>query len=92
MAAVAYCSEDKALLEKCLISKKGDSIVKATIKEMLPSDAAALLRMLVDRLRSKPSRGTNLSTWIRETLMNHAGYLMQAPGVMPVLTTLYQVQ
>ena len=36
-------------------------------------------------------RGQQLAVWIRAVLLHHTAYLMAAPGVQPVLTSLYQV-
>lgn len=85
----ALRSEDRALLERCL-SVGNERIIRNTVRRLLPMDAAAFLKAAIERLQSKPARGSQLSHWIRAVLVFHAGYLMAAPGVQPYLTSLYQ--
>ncbi len=49
------------------------------------------LQSAVDRLLSRPNRAVQLVPWIRAVLHHHTAYLMSAPGVQPVLTSLFQV-
>lgn len=86
----ALRSEDRAMLERCL-SVGNERIIQNTVRRLLPADAAAFLKAAIERLQTKPSRGSQLSTWIRAVLTCHAGYLMAAPALQPYLTGLYQV-
>jgi U3 small nucleolar RNA-associated protein 5 len=86
----ALRSGDKALLERCL-GLSDARVVRNSVRRLLPMDAAALLRACVERLQSRPVRGQQLAGWIRAVLLHHTAYLMAAPGVQPVMTSLYQV-
>lgn len=86
----ALRSGDRALLERCL-GLSDARVVRNSVRRLLPMDAAALLRACVERLQSRPARGQQLAAWIRAVLLHHTAYLMAAPGVQPVLTSLYQV-
>ena len=86
----ALRSGDKALLERCL-GVSNDRIINNSVRRLVPADAALLLREAVARLQSKPARGQQLAGWVRAVLVHHTAYLMAAPGVQPVMTSLYQV-
>ncbi|KIY93949.1 hypothetical protein MNEG_14012 [Monoraphidium neglectum] len=85
----ALRSGDRGLLERCL-GLSDARVVRNSVRRLLPMDAAALLRACVERLQSRPVRGQQLAGWIRAVLLHHTAYLMAAPGVQPVLTSLYQ--
>jgi U3 small nucleolar RNA-associated protein 5 len=86
----ALRSGDKALLERCL-GVSNDRVINNSVRRLVPADAALLLREAVARLQSKPARGQQLAGWVRAVLVHHTAYLMAAPGVQPVMTSLYQV-
>ncbi len=86
----ALRSGDRTLMERCL-HVSNDRVISNSVARLVPMDAAALLRALVERLGSKPSRGQQLAAWVRAVLLHHTAYLMAAPGVQPIMTALYQV-
>ncbi|EIE18810.1 NUC189-domain-containing protein [Coccomyxa subellipsoidea C-169] len=85
----ALQAQDKALLEKCL-NTGNEAVIGASVRRLRPHHAAALLEAAVERLRSRANRGTALTAWIRAVLLHHTAYLMAAPGVLPILTSLSQ--
>jgi U3 small nucleolar RNA-associated protein 5 len=87
----ALRSADRSLLERCL-NVSNPRVINNSVRRLVPMDAAALLREAVARLQTKPSRGQQLAAWVRAVLVYHTAYLMSAPGVQPVLTSLYQVR
>ena len=97
----ALRAEDAALLERCLTAggasggrrrrggaRGGPSPLTATVAALAPSDAGALLRALVSRLRCRASRGGALAPWLAATLHCHAAYLVAAPGAARPLADL----
>ncbi|CAG9460364.1 unnamed protein product [Pedinophyceae sp. YPF-701] len=80
---------DKALLERCL-SVGNEKIITNTARRLLPVDAAAFLKAALERLQTHPKRAPQLVSWIRATLLHHAGYLMTAPAAQAPLASLYQ--
>lgn len=85
------CSNDRVLLERCL-SASSSVVIAQTVSRLLPLDAAALLRAVVDRLLGSPARAGQLAPWIKATLHHHTGYLMSAQAAQAPLAALYQVR
>ena len=82
----ALRSDDKQLLEKCF-SMSNEKVVKATVQQLAPQDAARLLQVAVQRLQSSPARGKQIAVWLRAVLMHHTAYLITAPGHSLLLIT-----
>ena len=55
-------------------------VVKATVQQLAPQDAACLLQVAVQHLQSSPARGKQIAVWLRAVLMYHTAYLITAPG------------
>lgn len=85
----ALRSNDHQLLEKCF-AMSNDKVVKSTVRQLAPADAARLLQVAVQRLQSSPHRGKQIAAWVRALLLYHTAYLISAPGVQGSLTGLYQ--
>jgi hypothetical protein len=85
------CSNDRALLEKCLAATN-TRVISNTLRRLLPTDAALFLKAAVDRMLSRPARAAQLAPWIKAVMHHHTGYLMSAPGVQAPMTALYQVR
>lgn len=75
----ALRSDDHQLLEKCF-AMSNERVVKSTVQQLPPQDAARLLQVAVQRLQSSPRRGKQIATWLRALLLHHTAYLMSAPG------------
>lgn len=80
----ALRSDDKQLLEKCF-SMSNDKVVKSTVQQLSPQDAARLLQVSVQRLQSSPARGKQIAVWLRAVLLYHTAHLISAPGSCTVL-------
>lgn len=76
----ALRSDDKQLLEKCF-SMSSEKVVKATVQQLAPPDAARLLQVAVQRLQASPARGKQIAIWLRAVLLCHTAYLITAPGL-----------
>lgn len=76
----ALRSNDHQLLEKCF-AMSNDKVVKSTVRQLAPADAARLLQVAVQRLQSSPHRGKQIAAWVRALLLYHTAYLISAPGV-----------
>ena len=66
-----------------------EKVVKATVQQLAPQDAARLLQVAVQRLQSSPARGKQIAVWLRAVLMYHTAYLITAPGDSLLLSTKY---
>lgn len=66
-----------------------EKVVKATVQQLAPQDAARLLQVAVQRLQSSPARGRQIAVWLRAVLMYHTAYLITAPGDSLLLSTKY---
>lgn len=86
----ALQSNDKLLLERCFTVRNKD-IIKKTVSRIRPTEASALLKCLVQRLQSSPSRGEQLTVWIRTVLVYHTAYLSSVSTTSGLLTYLYQI-
>lgn len=78
------------LLEKCLATTT-PRMVTNSVRRLVPTDAAQLLRAAVDRVLTRPARAVQLAPWIKALMHYHTGYLMTAPSARSPLTALYQV-
>lgn len=76
----ALRSNDHQLLEKCF-AMSNDKVMKSTVRQLAPADAARLLQVAVQRLQSSPHRGKQIAAWVRALLLYHTAYLISAPGV-----------
>ena len=76
----ALRSNDHQLLEKCF-AISNDKVMKSTVKQLAPQDAARLLQVAVQRLQSSPHRGKQIAAWLRALLLYHTAYLISAPGL-----------
>ena len=59
-----------------------DKVIKSTVQQLAPQDAARLLTVAVQRLQSSPKRGKQISAWVRALLLFHTAYLISAPGTL----------
>lgn len=75
----ALRSNDHQLLEKCF-AMSNDKVMKSTVQQLAPPDAARLLHVAVQRLQSSPHRGKQIAAWVRALLLYHTAYLISAPG------------
>ncbi|KAL3140509.1 hypothetical protein ABBQ32_005092 [Trebouxia sp. C0010 RCD-2024] len=75
----ALRSNDHQLLEKCF-AMSNDKVMKSTVRQLAPADAARLLQVAVQRLQSSPHRGKQIAAWVRALLLYHTAYLISAPG------------
>lgn len=78
----ALRSDDHQLLEKCF-AMSNDRVVKSSVQQLAPQDAARLVQVAVQRLQSSPRRGKQIATWLRALLLYHTAYLISAPGLPP---------
>lgn len=76
----ALRSDDHQLLEKCFAISSA-KVVKSTVQQLAPQDAARLLHVAVQRLQSSPKRGKQIAVWLRALLLFHTAYLISAPGM-----------
>lgn len=76
----ALRSNDHQLLEKCF-AMSNDKVIKSTVQQLAPQDAARLLQVAVQRLQSSPHRGKQIAAWLRALLLYHTAYLISAPGL-----------
>lgn len=81
----ALRSDDKQLLEKCF-SMSNEKVVKSTVQQLAPQDAASLLQVAVQRLQFSPARGKQIAVWLRAVLLYHTAYLVNAPGTSPIFS------
>ena len=79
----ALRSNDHQLLEKCF-AISNDRVMKSTVRQLAPQDAARLLQVAVQRLQSSPHRGKQIAAWLRALLLYHTAYLISAPGLCTV--------
>ena len=86
----ALHSDDSQLLEECL-AQTNETIVRNTVKRLPTSYVVPFLTQVVDRFEAKPSRGIELTVWIRFVLLLHTSYLMTVPDLMKHLSGLYQL-
>ena len=77
----ALRSDDHQLLEKCF-AMSNDKVIKSTVQQLAPQDAARLLTVAVQRLQSSPKRGKQIAAWVRALLLFHTAYLISAPGML----------
>ncbi|KNC51964.1 WD40 repeat-containing protein [Thecamonas trahens ATCC 50062] len=89
MLVQALHSGDNQLLEYCLGMSTHGTIM-ATVRQLPTARIVALLKILTDKLRSRPARGTRLVPWIRAILVTHTAFLLSVPGLSAMLTPLYQ--
>jgi U3 small nucleolar RNA-associated protein 5 len=87
----ALHSNDKTLLEYCLAEGgRSSTVIRETVERLPLKFVLPLLNSVVERFRSKPSRGVYLMAWIRQILNSHTSYLMSVPEVGASLAGLYQ--
>ena len=86
----ALRSNDHQLLEKCF-AISNDKVMKSTVQQLAPQDAARLLQVAVQRLQSSPHRGKQFAAWLRALLLYHTAYLISAPGLCTLLLSLQRI-
>ena len=86
----ALSNEDNALLERCL-SMKSTKIISKTARQLPPSDATTLVRMLVQKLQSSPRRAAELTAWMKAVLVHHAGYFSGTGACNESFSSLHQI-
>lgn len=86
----ALHTNDSSLLEFCLSEGKTDAVVHRTIQRLPPKYILPLLIAIVNKYRSRPSRGPLLLTWVKQLINTHSSYLMTVPELGQSLSVLYQ--
>jgi U3 small nucleolar RNA-associated protein 5 len=89
MLTQAIHSNDEQFLERCL-NVDSNLVIHTTVRRLTPDQVVPLLDLLLNRMRTKFTRTTQLMEWIRAILLSHSSYLMTLPGVVTRLGTLYQ--
>ena len=84
----ALRSNDHQLLEKCF-AISNDRVMKSTVQQLAPQDAARLLQVAVQRLQTSPHRGKQIAAWLRALLLYHTAYLISAPGLCTLFLDLH---
>jgi U3 small nucleolar RNA-associated protein 5 len=90
MLVQALHSQDKQLLESVLRTNK-ERVVEHTVRRLPSTLVVPLIKEVVHRIQSRPTRAAELIVWIRSTLLIHSSYLMTVPGLADSLGTLYSV-
>ena len=89
MLVQALHSNDSQLLEYCLGMSAAGTIT-ATVRQLPTSRVVSLLRILTEKLRSRPARAQTLLPWLRAILVTHTAFLLSVPGLSTMLKPLYQ--
>jgi U3 small nucleolar RNA-associated protein 5 len=89
MLTQAIHSNDVQFLERCL-NVDSKVVIHTTVRRLTPQQVVPLLDLLLNRMRTKFTRTTQLMEWIRAILLSHSSYLMTLPGIVTRLGSLYQ--
>eukprot|EP00923_Selenidium_pygospionis_P044283 GHVN01076517.1.p1 GENE.GHVN01076517.1~~GHVN01076517.1.p1 ORF type:complete len:610 (+),score=48.81 GHVN01076517.1:851-2680(+) len=73
-------SRDPHFVEQ-LFKISNPNVIRTTISEIRPESAAELLRESINKLLDNPARLKEVREWIRQILMQHAGYLLMKPDL-----------
>eukprot|EP00744_Colponema_vietnamica_P005450 GILI01007986.1.p1 GENE.GILI01007986.1~~GILI01007986.1.p1 ORF type:complete len:635 (-),score=167.30 GILI01007986.1:40-1944(-) len=85
----ALSAGDDSLLEHCLsVADRG--VVQATVRRLPTHLVPRLLEQLVSRFHARPTRGLQLSMWLKATLIQHSSWLLSSPDSVRYLSPLYQ--
>lgn len=90
MLVQALTAQDHALLEEVLHYKKTVTVEK-TLSRLPLTHVVPLILEITERVESKPSRGAELTIWLRQLFVTHRSYLLSSPDVAAQLQPLYKL-
>lgn len=85
----ALVSDDESLLESVLQHGKDKGLVDTTVSRLPVAQVLPFLVKITNRMAAKPARGIDLLPWVKALLINHTGYLLTVPALVPALEGLY---
>lgn len=86
----SVASGDGKLMEEVLRVSK-ERLITSTIKKLPVPTVLPFMKKLLELLQRSPSRGLQLSLWIKTLLSAHAAYLMTVPQLGASLGTLHHM-
>jgi len=87
----ALQANDQTNLDYCLREgARSAKVVTTTVARLESRHVLALIKVILARYKSRPSRGVFLMPWIREVLTTHTSYLLSVGEAADTLSALYQ--
>jgi len=87
----ALQANDQTNLDYCLREgARSAKVVTNTVARLESRHVLALIKVILARYKSRPSRGVFLMPWIREVLTTHTSYLLSVGEAADTLSALYQ--
>jgi len=87
----ALQANDQTNLDYCLREgARSAKVVTTTVARLESKLVLTLIKVILARYKSRPSRGVFLMPWIREVLTTHTSYLLSVGEAADTLSALYQ--
>lgn len=83
-------SDDDKLIDNVLYKVQKETVVTSTVKRLSTDAVLTLINKVVNRIQHNPSRGYDLTIWIKTVMNVHMTYLISMPNLIERLSGLYQ--